>query len=50
LIGTFDAANALVFVAAITAELVVALPVVDVGEGDVAWDVALVLAIESRQG
>jgi hypothetical protein len=39
----------LVFVAAITAQFVIACAVVDVGKGDVARLVALVLAVEARK-
>lgn len=46
----FDTANALVLVAAVAAQVVVALAVIDVGERDVARNVALVLAVEARQG
>jgi hypothetical protein len=50
LVLAFDAANTLVLVAAVAAQVIIALAVVDVGEGDVARDVALVLAVEARQG
>jgi hypothetical protein len=42
------AANALPFIAAVTADIVVAPAVVDGLESYVGWDVALVLAVEAR--
>lgn len=49
LVLALDAADSLPLVAAIAALLVIADAVVDVGEGDVAGDVALILAVEARQ-
>lgn len=50
LVDALDAAYLLVLFAAIAAQLVVARAVVDAGEGDVARQVALILAVETRQG
>lgn len=50
LIFTLDPSYMIVFVAPVAAKLVVAYAVVDVDEGDVAWLMTLVLAVEAREG
>lgn len=47
LIFAFDAANPIVFVAAVATQLVIAHAIIDSREGDVARQVALVLAVEA---
>ena len=44
-----DPTDALPFIATITAKLVITHTIVDGDERDVAWDVSLVLAVESRK-